>query len=153
VNIEQIRVLDNGVGSSLLPVPHAMVVMGLYEGSGVSRVAVPSWPSFDRRNHLQSSFFHISHDFCSGKSLIGHLRMLLEVLVWVPVNSRKLGRIVILRSLDISDSQVICRNSQHWLTLWTAIGLFSIFISSPMMLWLFSCSGWGEYSPGITIFS
>jgi hypothetical protein len=33
--------------------------------SGVSRVAVPNWPSFDSRNCLQTSFFHISHDFCS----------------------------------------------------------------------------------------
>jgi hypothetical protein len=110
--------------------------------SGVSRVAVPSWPSFDSRNCFWTSVFHISHDFCSGKSWIGHLRMLLEVSVWVPVNSRKLGRIVVPSALDISDSQVICRKSRHWLILWMAMGFFSIFISSPMMLWSFSHSGW-----------
>jgi hypothetical protein len=145
VDIEQIHIFDNGVGSGLFPVPHSMVVMGLYEGlSGVSRVALPSRPSFDSKNHLWTNFFHISHDFCGSNSWIGHLTVLLEVSVWVSMNSRKLGMIVVPSLLDISDSQVICRNSWHWLALWMAMGLFSISISLPMMLWSFSHSGWGE---------
>jgi hypothetical protein len=33
VNVEEISVFDDGVGPSLLPVPHAMVVMGWYKWS------------------------------------------------------------------------------------------------------------------------
>jgi hypothetical protein len=70
------------------------------------------------------SFFQISHDFGGRRAWIGHLRLLRDTSVWAPVKSRNSGSTVLPGGSVISDSQVIWRNSRHWLTLWIDMGLF-----------------------------
>jgi hypothetical protein len=65
------------------------------------------------KNRLRISFLQISHDFFGGNSWIGHFKVHIEWSVWVPVKRRKSGRIVVPGGSVISESQVICKNSQH----------------------------------------